>query len=145
VLLGLLATPALGATPRVSLTDIEDQVMCTSCHEPLAVSQSPQGNAERDLIRSLIARGDSKQQILNELVAQYGPAVLALPRAHGFNLLVYILPPALLVIGLGALAYTLPRWRRRAREAVPEGGAGAPQLDPDDARRLDDDLARYGR
>ena len=91
--------------------------MCPSCREPLAVAQSPQAYAERNFIRGLIAQGLTKAQIERQLVAQYGPSVLGKPPAHGFNLTVYVLPPALVLLGLGILAITLPRWRRRTRAA----------------------------
>jgi cytochrome c-type biogenesis protein CcmH len=133
---------AIAAVPRASLSDIENDVMCVSCHEPLALAQSPQAYAERNFIRSLIGQGQTKAQIEQALVAQYGPAVLGRPPAHGFNLTVYLLPPALLLAGLAALAVTLPRWRRRARTATPSVPSG-PALDPVDARRLEDDLARH--
>jgi cytochrome c-type biogenesis protein CcmH/NrfF len=137
------APTAALATARASLTDIEDEVMCVACHTPLAVSQSPQGNAERDYIRSLIAQGETKAQIKQALVAQYGQAVLALPGAHGFNLTVYILPPALVLAGLATLAITLPRWRRRTRAAQPAAPANGPQLEPSEMRRLDEDLIHF--
>src|SRR5947209_12347974 len=111
-----LTPAAIAATPRASLTDIENDVMCVSCREPLAVAQSPQAYAERAFIRSLIAQGLTKTQIERQLVAQYGPAVLGRPPAHGFNLTVYVLPPALLVAGLIILAIVLPRWRRRSQD-----------------------------
>jgi cytochrome c-type biogenesis protein CcmH len=134
---------AAAAATRASLTDIEDEVMCVACHTPLAVSESPQANSERDYIRSLIAHGETKGQIKSALVAQYGQAVLALPSAHGFNLAVYILPPALVLAGVAMLVVTVPRWRRRARAAATRTGpAGAP-LEPADERRLNEDLARY--
>ena len=69
--------------------------MCVSCKEPLSVAQSPQAMAERNFIRTLVAQGQTKAQIERALVAQYGTAVLGRPPAHGFNLTVYILPPAL--------------------------------------------------
>jgi cytochrome c-type biogenesis protein CcmH len=138
------ATSAVASTavPRASLSDIENDVMCVSCHEPLALAQSPQAYAERNFIRSLIGQGQTKAQIEQALVAQYGPAVLGRPPAHGFNLTVYVLPPALVLAGLSALAVTLPRWRRRARTAT-RSLPSAPALDPADARRLEDDLARH--
>jgi cytochrome c-type biogenesis protein CcmH/NrfF len=69
--------------------------------------------------------------------------VLARPPAHGFNLLIYVLPPAVLLIGIAGLTYTLPRWRRKTRLAAgaPMAAASAP-LDPEDERRLREDLAR---
>ncbi len=139
---------ALGAAvvPRASLTNIENDVMCVACRESLAVAQSPEADSERDYIRVLINQGESKAQIEQALVAQYGPAVLGKPPAHGFNLTVYILPPAILLVGLVTLAFTLPRWRRRtrARARSAGGSAAGPALPPAEARRLDDDLARYG-
>lgn len=133
------------ATPRASFTDVEADVMCVSCREPLAVAQSPQAYAERAYIRSLIGQGLTKPQIEQQLVAQYGPAVLARPPAHGFNLTVYILPPAILVAGLILLAVVLPRWRRRTRRDTEAAApAATPQLNPAEARRLEDELSHWG-
>jgi cytochrome c-type biogenesis protein CcmH len=139
------ATAAAAPAPKASLTDIENDVMCVSCHEPLAVAQSPQAIAERNYIRNLIAQGQTKAQIEQALVAQYGTDVLGKPPAHGFNLTVYILPPALVLLGIGTLLLLLPRWRRRSkanaatRAAIPE-----PSIASADAHRLDEELRRYG-
>jgi cytochrome c-type biogenesis protein CcmH len=138
-----LAGPAsAAAAPRASFTDIESDVMCIACHEPLAVAQSPEAFSERAYIRQLIGEGLTKPQIERQLVAQYGPAILAKPPAHGFNLLIYILPPVLLIAGILGLAIVLPRWRRRARVAAASPLPAGPALDPTDARRLEQDLAR---
>ena len=152
-LLVVLATAALvppasiAATtqPRASLTDIENDVMCVECRESLAVAQSGQADSERAYIRGLIAQGLTKQQIEQNLVAQYGEAVLGKPPASGLNLTVYILPPAILVAGLIILAVTLPRWRRRTRAAAAEAAPATspPPLDPAEAERLANDLAHY--
>jgi cytochrome c-type biogenesis protein CcmH len=136
----IAVVPASAEAPRASLTDIENDVMCVACHEPLAVSQSPQANSERDFIRTLIAQGQTKQQIERALVAQYGPAVLGRPPAHGFNLTVYVLPPALVLIGVVTLLLTLPRWRARAAAAPPAGGE---PLDAADQQRIDQELAAF--
>jgi len=139
------ASAASAAQPRASLTDIENDVMCVSCREPLAVAQSPQAIAERNYIRHLIALGMTKSQIEQALVAQYGQAVLGRPPAHGFNLTVYIIPPAILVIGLATVALALPRWRRRARAtAAAHSAVVGPSLDTADSKRLDEELTRYG-
>jgi cytochrome c-type biogenesis protein CcmH len=142
--LALIPAQALAATPRTSLPAVENDLMCTVCHEPLAVSQSPEANDERSYINALIAQGLTKAQIEKAMVAQYGVAVLAKPPARGFNLTVYVLPPAILLIGGLAIAFTLPRWRRRTREAAAATAlAAGPPLTEADAQRLDDDLATY--
>ncbi len=137
------ATSAAAIAPRASLTDIESDVMCTSCREPLEVAQSPQADSERAYIRGLIAQGETKSQIINNLVAQYGTAVLGKPPAHGFNLTVYIIPPAILVLGAAILAFTLPRWRRRTRAAARAPAAPVETLDPADTERLDEELSQF--
>jgi cytochrome c-type biogenesis protein CcmH len=141
--LSALAPAAIAATPRASLTDIENDVMCVACHEPLSVAESPQAYAERGYIRGLIAQGLTKAQIERQLVGQYGPSVLGKPPAHGFNLTVYVLPPAIVLLGVGILALTLPRWRRRARAARSEQAAPAPVIEESDSKRLDEDLAGF--
>lgn len=134
---------AAAAQPRASLTDIELDVMCVACREPLAVAESPQADAERGYIRMLIAQGETKRQIEQNLVAQYGPAVLGRPPAHGFNLTVYVLPPAILAVGIAILVVTLPRWRRRTRAAATQPAAEAPPLDPAESTRLEEELSRF--
>jgi cytochrome c-type biogenesis protein CcmH len=135
---------ALAVQIKTSLTAVEADMMCVVCHEPLAVAQSPQADSERAYIQVLILRGETKAQIEREMVAQYGPSVLAKPPARGFSLSLYILPPALVVIGLLILAVTLPRWRRRTKAADPPGGSSSTlALSPGEARRLDDELSRY--
>ena len=136
------AAQALGAAPpRTSLTAVENDLMCVACHEPLAVSQSPQAESERRLISHLIALGDTKPQIEHVMVAQYGPSVLAQPPAHGFNLSVYVIPPAAVLVGLAVVGYALARWRRGRRGEEP--GARVQPLSAADAQRLQEDLARY--
>jgi cytochrome c-type biogenesis protein CcmH/NrfF len=129
--------------PQASLTDIESDVMCTACREPLEVANSPQADSERAYIRALIAQGETKSQILQNLVSQYGTAVLGKPPARGFNLTVYVIPVAILVAGAAILAFTLPRWRRRTRAASREPAATGPALDPADAQRLDQELSQF--
>jgi cytochrome c-type biogenesis protein CcmH len=136
------AVAAAAVPRRASYNQVVDDVMCVVCHEPLAVAQSPEAFQERAVIRTLVAQGETRQQIEHNLVESYGDAVLALPPAHGFNLFVYVVPPVLLVLGVAMVLITLPRWRRRTRLAAGEPTAARPALDPSDARRLDEDLAR---
>ncbi|HEY1539789.1 MAG TPA: cytochrome c-type biogenesis protein CcmH [Solirubrobacteraceae bacterium] len=142
LLVTLLApAAALAITPRASLPDIEDEVMCTTCKITLNIAESPQADRERAFIRGLIARGEDKQQIKDAMVAQYGADVLALPKASGFALTAYLVPIGLVVVlGAGLLAM-LPRWRRRSPAGIGDGAAVA--LAAGDARRLDEDLGRY--
>lgn len=122
--------------------------MCVTCKVPLEESQSPQANSEREYISELISRGEDEAQIKRALVAQYGPTVLALPAAHGFDLTVYLVPPAVLLALLALLLVLLPRWRARTRPGAGAGAGGGGDspptpLSPADAARLESDLARF--
>src|SRR5262245_64663634 len=89
-LAAFLAAPAAAhPQPRASLTQIEGEVMCPICGTLLELSDSPQAQREKAYIRHLIAKGKTKQQIEDALVAQYGNAVLANPPASGFDLSAY--------------------------------------------------------
>jgi cytochrome c-type biogenesis protein CcmH len=141
-----LLTPAaaLGITPKTSLTDVEDEVMCVSCNVSLNVAESPQANATRDEIRRLIAQGLTKQQIKDRLVAEYGDRVLALPQTKGFSLAAYLVPIAVGIGLLVLLAVMIPLWRRRSRrDGSDDGDDVVVPLADADARRLDAELARF--
>jgi cytochrome c-type biogenesis protein CcmH len=140
-LLGLVESSAGAATPRASLPAIEQRVMCVTCKIPLMVADSPQAARERVYIKSLIAAGLTERQIERAMVGQYGPAVLGLPSAHGFDLTVYLVPVAAVLALAIMLALLLPRWRRRAHSSLT--ASAAPPLAPADAARLDADLARF--
>jgi cytochrome c-type biogenesis protein CcmH len=143
VLLLALAAPASAAAPRASLPDIEDEVMCLECGTALNVSNSDVADQERDFIAELIAQGRTKAQIKDALVAEYGPRVLATPEDKGFGLANWLVPLAVFLAAMALVVLTARRWRRR--RAAPATAAAGPELDPDDARRLDAELAAYDR
>lgn len=140
--LAVLAPAAAGATPRTSLPDVEDEVMCLECGTALNVSNSAVANQERAFIAELIAAGRTKQQVKAALVAEYGPRVLAEPSDEGFDLTAWLVPLLAALAALGLVVVTARRWRR-ARGGGPDDGG--PGLDPDDARRLDAELAAFDR
>ena len=141
--IALLALPvhALAAPPqRASLSDLEDEVMCLVCGTTLSVSDSPQADRERALITRLIARGETKQQIKDELVAQYGRAVLATPSNSGFDIAAWLVPGLSVVLAAAAIAFAVMRWRRKPSAAEPApAGPGT----TGDGARLRADLDRY--
>ena len=84
-------------------------------------------------------QGWSEQRVKSYLVAQYGEEILAAPPAHGFGLLAWVIPPAVLLVG-GGVALLLARAWARGRG----GGPPPPPAVPGDAldARIDADLAR---
>ena len=146
LVLALAPAAALAAEPAATLPDIEDEVMCVQCGTALNVSSAPVADREREFIRRRIAEGKSKVEIKAALVEEYGPRVLAVPQGGGFDVAAWLVPgllSLLALIGVGVAALT---WRRGRGDGPPDGaGGGEDEMDPDDARRLDADLAAFDR
>jgi cytochrome c-type biogenesis protein CcmH len=133
----LALAPIAGAAERASLPDIEDEVMCPICGTLLELAEAPQAERQRAFIRERIARGDSKEEIKDALVEEYGPQVLALPEGEGFGLSAYLVPVAGFALAALALGLAARRWRHRERPEPPAPPRG------EEAARLDEDIARY--
>ena len=54
----------------------------------------------------------TKEQIKDALVAEFGPEVLAVPEAGGFDLAAWLVPGAVIAVAGGAIFIGLRRWRR---------------------------------
>jgi cytochrome c-type biogenesis protein CcmH/NrfF len=137
VLVAAVAAPvADAATATWSVTDLENQLMCPVCHTLLNDSQSTAANRIREIIQQKHDAGWSETRTRNYLVAQYGEEILAAPPTHGFDLLAWLIPGAVL-LGGAVIAVALARTWSRSRADEP-----APQP-PDDAmsRRIDAELA----
>jgi cytochrome c-type biogenesis protein CcmH/NrfF len=141
--LGLLSlAPAAGAAPQTTVTEIEGEVMCPICGTLLELSDSPQAQREKVYVAKLVAAGKSKAEIKDDLVAQYGPSVLALPKASGFDLTAYLVPVLAILVAAIALGFSVTRWRRDGKRPQSRNvTAKAPQ--GEDAERLEADLSRY--
>lgn len=142
----LLPGAAVAATPRTTLPDVEDEVMCTECGTPLNVSQAPVADAQRRLIQRLVDEGRTKDEVKVTLEAEYGPRVLAIPSQGGFDEAAWIVPVTLALVGVLGVGLAARRWRRGRHETTPAAvAAAAPPLNPADTRRLDAELAAFDR
>ena len=115
-----LAGPAAAACahPRTSLTYLEGQIMCPTCHTTLDQSDSPIATRMKQFIAARIAAGDTKGQIEAKLVAQFGPAVLAEPPKKGFDLLAWLLPIGGLLTGAVAVGFAAWRWTKTRKSFI---------------------------
>ena len=136
-----LAAPALASDAHPTLNELEGEVMCPICHTTLDQSSSAAAQRIKAFIVRRIRAGDSKSEIERRLVADFGPAILAQPPKHGFDLLAWLLPIAGILAGAVAIGFAAWRWTRR-REPEP-ALVGVGSLDPELERRLDDELRRF--
>jgi cytochrome c-type biogenesis protein CcmH len=131
-----LAPAALASERHPTLAEMEGEVMCPECHTTLDQSDSAIAKGIEAFIARRIRAGDTKSEIKRKLVAQFGPAILAAPPKHGFDLLAWWLP----IVGVlgGGVVVGLAAWRwSRAREPAPPA-----RLDPALERLVDEELAR---
>ena len=136
VLASFAATVSAVAAPSPS--DLEAEFVCPTCKTTLDQSDSPIARRMKQVIRSSLAEGKTEAQIRDQLVAQFGPAVVAEPPKKGFDLLAWLVPLGVLAagaVGVGAIAWG---WRRRRADEPPP----AP-LDPALERRVDAELERF--
>jgi len=129
---------AVSAVAAPSPSDLEAEFVCPTCKTTLDQSDSPIARRMKQVIRNSLAEGKTEAQIRDQLVAQFGPAVVAEPPKKGFDLLAWLVPLGILAggaVGVGAIAWG---WRRRRADEPPP----AP-LDPALERRLDAELERF--
>lgn len=121
-----LADPALEARAR----DISRELRCLVCqNQSIEDSNAPLARDLRRIVRERVALGEGDQQVLNYLVDRYGEWVLLKPRFNAQNMLLWLGPVVLLLIG-GAVIFAL--YRRQRVAPVPAAAA----LDAEEQRRL---------
>jgi cytochrome c-type biogenesis protein CcmH len=136
-----LVPTAAAACPTAA--DLEGELMCPTCKTTLDQSDSPAARRIKSVLRERVATCAPEQQIKDELVRDFGPAVLAAPPREGFHWLAWLLPLAGLLAAAAVISVLIWRWSRsRPGETAAESN-GRPPLDPELERRLDRELARF--
>jgi cytochrome c-type biogenesis protein CcmH len=120
-LITTLALPAFAVTPDELLKDpaleararqISQGLRCMVCqNQSIDDSDAPLAHDLRVLVRQRLETGDSDRQVLDFIVARYGDFVLLKPPLKLDTLLLWGLPPAVLLASLVAL-FAMARRRR---------------------------------
>lgn len=102
----ILRDPALEARAR----DLSSELRCLVCqNQSIDDSNAPLAKDLRMLVRERLTKGDSNSQVLDFLVARYGEFVLLKPTFTLHTLLLWGVPPVVLVGGMIALFVTARR------------------------------------
>jgi cytochrome c-type biogenesis protein CcmH len=106
---------------------IAQELRCVVCQN-LSVADSPSEMAQqmRGVIREQLQAGKTSQEVKDFFVSKYGEWVLLSPTTKGFSLLVWVLPFAVLVLGLGLALWLLRRWS--ANKTKPAGSPANSEL-----------------
>jgi cytochrome c-type biogenesis protein CcmH len=143
VLLCLFLVPAALAQSQYQSQSIDDQALaianelqCPVCQNvTVAYSNSTLAAEMRQVIRDKLTQGQTHDQIIQYFVDRYGEGILTSPPKHGLNLLVWLLPAAGLLLGLGTVLSVL-----RSRKPVSEAEPGVAPLSDEDERLLEQAL-----
>ena len=108
-----LAVPAQAVNPDEVLPDpaleerareLSIRIRCTVCqNQSIDDSDAPLARDLRILVREKLTEGATDREVLDFLVARYGEFILLQPRFGLHTLLLWLLPPVLLVVAIFAV------------------------------------------
>jgi len=138
-----LSTARAERAPMVKMDDpvvlsLGARLRCPVC-QGMPIGESPAPMAQdmmREVRRLRVEEGQSEEQIAAHFTERYGTWVLLDPPKEGFGLLVWMLPPAALMIGLGAALGSVAHKRAVAAAKRPAPGGGMAPTPPEDAELL---------
>jgi cytochrome c-type biogenesis protein CcmH len=149
-----LSTPAQGTLDQ-RVYDVASQLKCPVCqNESVADSSASIALQMRQVVREQLQEGKSEQQVLSYFAAHYGNNILLTPPQQGFNLLAWLMPIILLLLGMGLVGFVVRDWRIQARPQAAGTGERMEKTSLDDPelekyreqleRELEDDDILFG-
>ncbi len=126
---GTAGSPLIEAQTR----ELASELRCPVC-QGVSIEDSPTELARqmKSVIRGQLREGKAPEQVRAYFVSRYGEWILLRPEARGFNLAVYLLPIAMLLVGAGVIVWSVRRWTRppagqSAGVVASDGTAVAPE------------------
>jgi cytochrome c-type biogenesis protein CcmH len=135
---------AVRAAERPTLATVSQGLTCqcgcgltvANCNHPTCSFSVP----VREQIESMIGKGQSGAQIIAFYRQKYGEKILSAPTTEGFNLVAWVMPFLVVVLGGAVIVYMANRWRSlpaAGRASVAESPqSDAPQFDAELKNRL---------
>jgi cytochrome c-type biogenesis protein CcmF len=128
-------------TERAIFTRLRCQ--CGGCPRlPLSNCICSAAETARARIRDKLGRGDSIEVITADYVAEYGSVALVIPPDNGAFRLIYAVPIAASLGGLGVVFMVVRRWKQRGDADAPAGKAGTPAERDEYDAKLDEELKK---
>ncbi len=126
-----LLTIALMSSPASAQTEIDRQsreiaseLQCPVCNnQTVQDSQSQLAGEMRQVIRTKLEQGESREDIEAYFVARYGEAVLLDPAKSNWSLLVWTSPILGILVGLVVVGFAVSRWSRKRPSMLPQPNA----------------------
>jgi cytochrome c-type biogenesis protein CcmH len=129
----MLPDPALETRARM----LSRELRCMVCqNQSIDDSDAPLARDLRILVRERLTAGDSDRQVLDFLTTRYGEFVLLKPLLAWHTAVLWLAPPAVLLLGALVLIASLRRRRRAASSADPLGTLASSTLTATEEARL---------
>ena len=101
--------------------DISKDLRCLVCqNESIDDSNASLAKDLRILVRERLVAGDSDDEVLNFIVDRYGEFVLLKPRSDGFNLILWLSGPLMLLIAL-VISFTFIKSSHKPKRHITKG------------------------
>ena len=138
-------SPVSGDLLAARTESLASEIRCPVCQgQSVQASTAEAARNMKDQMRAMVAAGYSDDQVLRYFEASYGEFIRMMPRAEGFNLLVWIIPALALLLGALFTWRVIVKLGARPRQAAPgkaetkpeqpapteEAPAAAAQLEP---------------
>ena len=124
ILTVIIAFTMLGAgSPSTRFDKVGHKLMCTcGCAEILLECNHvgcPNSSGEIAELHTQMDAGASDSQIFTVFAAKYGPTILAAPMRGGFDDVAWVVPFAVLILGVLAIVLLIRMWQRRHARLAP--------------------------
>lgn len=119
-----LSRAADGTVDEAAFRRVSSRLLCQCGCGYMVLScnhlECPSATYIRKTIRTALAEGKTEEAAFQMIVDQYGPKVLPEPPRKGFAWMAWIMPFAGLLLGGGAVAFVLYRWKKTSVGELPE-------------------------
>lgn len=136
-----IGRPVLGADVEQETRELESMLIAPCCFsQQVSVHHSAAADEVRQDIRKRLSAGETREQILDAYVAQYGKRILAEPPAEGMALVLYILPPLALVLTAAVVVLIVRRFTASQAAQAPVAYSTPVPIDERYSEELDEEL-----
>jgi cytochrome c-type biogenesis protein CcmH len=151
VLLLLVVGAVSASAATYQRSDVSTKIMCL-CGCNAVLEECPHqdcswGIPAKNLITERLGQGQKPDEIIKYFVATYGEKVLAAPTKTGFNVIAWVTPFLVLIVGAAAVFLVARTWSRRRGDDLDVAVVATAPVDTapteEYVRRLDDELKDF--
>lgn len=136
----LFAIPVRAEVTQEQVDEVGKELacLCGDCpRRPLDECICGYALQQKDRIKKMLASGQTSQAIVDAYISEFGLEILSKPPAKGFNLVAWIMPPLVFLLGFFGVRSVLRTWSKTKSPATP---ASQPARDDPYLDRLESDL-----